>query len=123
MSRERTMKALSDFLRPEFLSRVDEVVVFKPLSEESLLKIAALMMEEMRTPLHEKGIELSYTDAALKLMAEKSGGGKFGARDLRRTIRKEIEDRIAEKIVQSGGAAMAAVKVDAENGEVKLVAE
>ncbi len=113
MTRERSMKALSDFLRPEFMSRVDEIVVFDPLSRESLKKIAALMLEEMREPLREKGIDLSYSDEALARLAELSDGGRFGARDLRRTIRKHVEDEIAGQLIECMGEYPAAFHVDA----------
>lgn len=112
MSRDKSMKALRDFLRPEFIARVDEVVSFEPLSEESLQKVASLMLEEYRAPLQEKGINLTYTPAALSLLCKKASGGKYGARDLRRVIRKEVEDPIAELIV--GGNNPAEINVDAE---------
>jgi ATP-dependent Clp protease ATP-binding subunit ClpA len=112
MSRDKSMKALRDFLRPEFIARVDEVVNFEPLSEESMQKIAALMLEEYRAPLQEKGIGLTYTPAALSLLCKKASGGKYGARDLRRVIRKEAEDPIAELIV--GGNTPAEINIDAE---------
>lgn len=118
MSRDKAMKALSDFLRPEFMSRVDEIVTFAPLSPESLHKIAALMLSEYREPLSAKGIGLDWTEDALALLCDKAKGGKFGARDLRRTIRKEVEDGLAERII--AGEPLAAVTVDAENGEIVL---
>ena len=98
ISKEKALGALSKFLRPEFLARVDEIVVFNPLSEESMVKIANLMMREMEGPLHDLGIQLHYDEAALKLLAKK-GGGKFAARDLRSTIRREVEDRIANLVL------------------------
>ena len=98
ISKEKALGALSKFLRPEFLARVDEIVVFNPLSEESMVKIANLMMKEMEGPLHDLGIQLHYDEAALKLLAKK-GGGKFAARDLRSTIRREVEDRIANLVL------------------------
>jgi ATP-dependent Clp protease ATP-binding subunit ClpA len=99
MSRDKSIKALGEFLRPEFMSRVDEIVTFAPLSPESLKRIAALMLGEYKEPLAAKGIGLSWTEAALALLCEKAKGGKFGARDLRRVIRKEVEDAIAGKII------------------------
>ena len=90
MSRDKSIKALGEFLRPEFMSRVDEIVTFAPLSPESLKRIAALMLGEYKEPLAAKGIGLSWTEAALALLCEKAKGGKFGARDLRRVIRKEV---------------------------------
>ena len=89
------MKGLSEFLRAEFMARVDEIVVFNPLDQQALSKIARLMLEEMREPLSNMGLELSYDEKALALLAEKSGGGKFAARDLRSTIRRLVQDKIA----------------------------
>ena len=121
MSRERTLKALSDFLRPEFLGRVDEVIVFRPLSAESLRRIAALMLDEMRQPLVDKGIELAYTDEALAAIAEKGGNGRSGARELRRIIRREVEDPLADRIIEAGSASrIKKVTIDAEKGELVL---
>ena len=118
MSRNKAMKALSDFLRPEFLSRVDEVVVFDPLGEEQLRQIAALMLGEYKAPLGEKGIGLSWTDGALALLCEKAKGGKFGARDLRRVIRKEVEDPLSEMLIS--GKTLTSVQVDAQDGAIVL---
>ena len=98
MSKEKALNALSQFLRPEFLARVDEIVVFNPLNENALCKIADLMMKEMIAPLQDMGIQLVYDQDALRLLAKK-GGGKFAARDLRSTIRKEVEDKIASLIL------------------------
>ncbi|MEG2659241.1 MAG: AAA family ATPase [Oscillospiraceae bacterium] len=118
MSRDKSMKALSDFLRPEFLSRVDEVIVFKPLSPEALREIAQLMLDEYKEPLAVKGIGITADTEALDLLCEKAKGGKFGARDLRRVIRKEIEDRIANLIISS--VPLAKIDIKAENGEIVL---
>ncbi|MFR8255885.1 MAG: AAA family ATPase [Ruthenibacterium sp.] len=118
MSRNKAMKALSDFLRPEFLSRVDEVVVFSPLGEQELRQIAALMLGEYKAPLGEKGIGLSWTDGALALLCEKAKGGRFGARDLRRVIRKEVEDPLSEMLIS--GKTLASVQVDAQDGAIVL---
>lgn len=119
-SKEKAMKALREFLRPEFLGRVDEVICFNPLSPEVMRKIAALMMEEYRTGMDQKGISYQYTDAALNLLTAKAENGRFGARDLRRVIRKNVEDLVADQIV-SGQIAMGGnVTVDAENDEIVL---
>ena len=118
---EKALNALRDFLRPEFLSRVDEVVVFKPLSDESMRKIAALMIEEMRSPLAEKGIKLSYTDKALDLLARLADGGKYGARDLRNVIRRECEDRIAEILVEDPEDLPDSVRITARNDKIEVV--
>ena len=100
ISKDKAMKGLREFLRPEFISRIDEIVVFKPLTKEDFASIAALMLDEMKEPLAEKNITLTYTDASLRLIAEKSFGKPYGARDIRRVIRQEIEDKIAELIIE-----------------------
>ena len=120
-SEEKTRKALAQFLRPEFLGRVDEVIAFKPLSEETLQGIAALMLDEYKSGMDAKGIAYSYTPAALKALVKKSQGGKFGARDLRRVIRKAVEDPAAERLIDGTLASGSTLVVDAdENGEVVL---
>lgn len=118
ISKTKAMKALQDFLRPEFLSRVDEVIVFEPLSDESLNKIADLMMQEYCRPMADKGIGLTWDEAALTLLCKKAAGGKFGARDLRRAIRKEVEDKIANLIISN--TPVANINVIAENDEIVL---
>ena len=120
-SEEKTRKALAQFLRPEFLGRVDEVIAFKPLTEETLQGIAALMLDEYKLGMEAKGIAYSYTPAALKALVQKSQGGRFGARDLRRTIRKAVEDPAAERLIDGTLASGGTLVVDAdENGEVVL---
>ncbi len=103
ISKEKAMKALSDFLRPEFLSRVDEVVVFKPLTEDAYCDIARLMISEMNEPLAEKNIQLVVDDSAYRYVGKKAFGGKFGGRDVRKIVRKEIEDKVANLIVDTDG--------------------
>ena len=120
ISREKAMKALSDFLRPEFLSRIDEVVVFRPLTLEDYRRIAGLMLEEYVGSLKEKGVAFRYDDAACQALAEKSFGGKSGARDLRNAIRREVEDKIASLLVERGG--ISAVAVTAAAGELRVEA-
>ena len=115
---EKVYKALSQFLRPEFLGRVDEIVVFHDLTKPDFEKIAALRINELREPLSEKGISLSYDSAALGAIAEKSFGKKGGARDLVRVIRKDIEDRVCELMVENADKKLKAVTVTAENGEI-----
>ena len=120
-SAEKTRKALAQFLRPEFLGRVDEVIAFKPLTEDTLQGIAALMLDEYKPGMDAKGIAYSYTPAALKALVKKAEGGKFGARDLRRVIRKAVEDPAAEKLIDGTLASGSTLVVDAdENGEIIL---
>ena len=101
VSKDKAMKGLREFLRPEFISRIDEIVVFRHLTKENFADIAALMLDEMKEPLAEKNIGLTYTTEALKLIAEKSFGKPYGARDIRRVIRQEVEDKVAEIIIEN----------------------
>ncbi|WP_289149030.1 ATP-dependent Clp protease ATP-binding subunit [uncultured Ruminococcus sp.] len=120
IAKDKAMKALRDFLRPEFLGRIDEIVVFNPLTEENFAGIAGLMLDEMKSPLAEKHISLRYTDEALKTIAHKAYGQKLGARDIRRVIRNEVEDKIAELLIDKGERAVSAVAISADNGEIKV---
>ena len=103
-SEERTRKALSEFLRPEFIARIDEVVVFSPLDADSLAKISQIMLDEIKTAMSYKGISLSYNDDVCKLIAESCVGGKSGARELRNYIRRNIEDKIVALLIDDGTA-------------------
>ncbi len=120
IAKDKAMKALREFLRPEFLGRIDEIVVFNPLTEENFAGIAGLMLDEMKSPLEEKHISLRYTDKALKTIAHKAYGKKLGARDIRRVIRNEVEDKIAELLIDKGEGAVSAVAISADNGEIKV---
>lgn len=120
IAKDKAMKALRDFLRPEFLGRIDEIVVFNPLTEENFAGIAGLMLDEMKSPLEEKHISLRYTDEALKAIAHKAYGQKLGARDIRRVIRNEVEDKIAELLIDKGEGAVSAVAISADNGEIRV---
>lgn len=122
IAKDKAMKALREFLRPEFLGRVDEIVVFNPLTEENYAGIAGLMLDEMKSPLAEKNITLSYTDEALKVIAHKSFNQKLGARDIRRVIRNEVEDKVAELLIDKGEGAVSALSISAEDGEIKVSA-
>jgi len=120
ISKEKAMKALKDFLRPEFLSRVDEVVVFQPLTEEDYARISKLMIEEMREPLKEKNIELNVTDEVFTYVGGKAFGGKFGGRDIRKIIRDEIENPVAVLIVEHGGEGVSSVRIDIKDEKIHV---
>ena len=120
ISHDKAMKALKDFLRPEFLGRIDEVIVFNPLTEEDYAKIAALMLDEMKEPLEEKNIKLSYDDKALKAIAKKSHDKHLGARDIRRVIRNDIEDKIASILIDSDDKISAAAISADDEGEITV---
>ena len=117
ITKDKAMKGLRDFLRPEFISRIDEIVVFKDLSKEDYAKIAALNLDEMKEPLSEKNITLDYTKAALELIADKSFGKPYGARDIRRVIRQEIEDKVADIIIEKA-TEVDNIKISARSGEL-----
>ena len=116
ISRDKAMKGLREFLRPEFISRIDEIVVFRQLDKKDFASIASLMLDEMIEPLSEKNISISYDSKALSLIAEKAYGKPYGARDIRRVIRQEIEDRIAEIIIEKASEISGIdVSADGEN--------
>ncbi len=123
-SRDRASKALAEFLRPEFIGRVDEVVYFDPLTKESFVRIAELMLDELTAPLQERGIAFSWTEDAKQVLASKAYGGKRGARDLRGVIRRDVEDRIASRIVDSCDAGLSAIRLTTDaSGQLLLEAE
>lgn len=119
-SREKAMKGLNEFLRPEFISRIDEIIVFRPLDIKDYTKIADLMIGEYVTSLKEKAITLTYTQDVCKYIAEKSIGGRSGARDLRNNIRRDIEDQIAMKMVVCGEDNITGIAVSVENDKIKI---
>ena len=119
-SKDKAMKALKEFLRPEFLGRVDEIVVFNTLGKEELIKISAILIEEFRQPLKDKGIELVLGDGVCEIVAEKSEDGGRGARDIRRTIRKNIEDKVANILIDNAGTLINEITVSAVDGEIAV---
>ena len=119
-NKEKALKALREFLRPEFLGRVDEIVVFNDLDEDAFKKIAVLMLDEFKEPLRDKGITFTYTDEAVAELAKESVGGTRGARDLRNNIRRKVEDKIAEKIIDNIDTPVTSITVDVENGDIVL---
>nr|MBQ5810973.1 ATP-dependent Clp protease ATP-binding subunit [Clostridia bacterium] len=117
---EKTEKALLSFLRPEFINRVDEVITFRSLDKDDFGRIATIMLNQLKGALAEKGIELSFTENAAKLVAEKSFSVKYGARNMRRFIQREIEDALAEKIISSYNNRVTSASVDAD-GEKLII--
>ena len=120
--KERAMKALQEFLRPEFLNRVDEVVYFHQLTEENFRAIAALMLGELRDSLAEKGLTLSWEDSLLDYLVKKSYSAVYGARNLRRLIQKELEDAIAARIIDSWEHPVTQLHASANGEELCLTA-
>lgn len=119
-SKDKAMKALKEFLRPEFLGRVDEIVVFNTLNKNDLTKIAKVLLDELKTPLKDKGIKFEVKDGVCEIIAEKSEDGGRGARDIRRTIRKTVEDEIANILVDNTGKLINEITISADNGEIKV---
>ena len=113
--RDSVMKGLREFLRPEFIARVDEIIIFKSLNEDDFVKIADLMLGEYVETLREKGIEFRFDEAACKYLAEKSCNGQSGARDLRNLIRKEVEDKITEQMILHGEGGIFAIALSASD--------
>ena len=118
--KERTMKALRDFLRPEFLNRVDEIVCFNHLTKENFSGIARIMLEELRTSLRDKGYAFRYDDALVDYLVEKSYSMTYGARNLRRLIQKELEDPMASRIIDSFENPVTQISATAADGAVQL---
>lgn len=120
MIRDRAIKGLREFLRPEFIARVDEVLVFRSLNFDDYKAIAGLMLDEYKEPLAEKGIKLSCNENVREFIAEKASSGTSGARDLRNFIRKNVEDKITNEIIARRDGEIAAINVYVDNDEVKL---
>ena len=119
-SKDKTMKALKEFLRPEFLGRVDEIVTFNTLGKEELVKIAEVLLGELKAPLKDKGIDLVVSDGVYEIIADLSEDGGRGARDIRRTIRKEVEDKIANILIDNAGTLVNEIYVTAVEGKIKV---
>ena len=120
-TRDRVMKALSDFLRPEFLARVDEIVIFRSLTEEDFQSIARLMLDEYVDSLKERSIVFTYDDAAVAWLAKHAIGGKSGARDLRNLIRRRVEDKLDEALIDNADTGLAGVSLTVKDDEPLLV--
>ncbi|MBR2721821.1 MAG: ATP-dependent Clp protease ATP-binding subunit [Clostridia bacterium] len=116
----KTQKALESFLRPEFLNRVDEIITFRSLSESDFSGIARIMLEELKLSLAEKGIALHYTEQVCELIARNSYSRKYGARNMRRYIQKEIEDVLAEQIIADYQRTFTVVKIGTRAGKFNV---
>ena len=120
MGQERAMKALNDFLRPEFINRVDEIVYFNKLTEDDFRRIAELMLGETKAAISESGIALTWNESLIDYLVEKSYSVKYGARSLRRTIQKDLEDPVAAKIIEKHGENVGRIRLSAADGKVKI---
>ncbi len=123
MSRERTMKALNEFLRPEFINRVDEVICFNQLTEDNFRSIAALMLSELKHVMAEKNITLSWDDSLIDHLVKEGYSVTYGARNLRRLIQKQIEDGIAEEIISNRNTKVKSIMLSAPEGKVEIEAK
>ena len=120
LGKDRAMKALQQFLRPEFINRVDEIVYFNKLTEEDFRPIARLMLEELKSSLKEKGLTLTYDDALVDYLVRKSYSAAYGARTLRRTIQKDVEDTLASEIIRSYDHPITQIAATAEADKVAI---
>ena len=123
LSESKTMKALSGFLRPEFINRVDEIITFRSLDEADFEKIARIMLDELKSALAEKNISFKYSPAAAEYIAKNSFSRKFGARNMRRFIRSNVEDMLAEKIISDYSRRISGVALGYSKKENKLTVE
>ena len=117
------MKALSEFLRPEFINRVDEIITFNHLTEENFLGIADIMLAELKQSLEGRGLALSLGDELRHYLVKKAFSTVYGARNLRRTIQRDLEDPISEKIIDSFEKPISAIRIRVENDEIVLECE
>jgi ATP-dependent Clp protease ATP-binding subunit ClpA len=120
--KEKSEKALKDFLRPEFINRVDEIVYFNRLTEDNFKRIARLMLEELRESMLERQLELQYDDSVLEYLTEKSFSTTYGARNLRRTIQKEVEDTMTSELIANYERNVTRIGVTAVNGKIEILA-
>ncbi len=122
-NKEKTMKALSDFLRPEFINRIDEIVAFNALSKENFKEIAKIMLSDLTASLRDKQITFTFGDELLDYLTDKSFSEKYGARNLRRTIQKELEDEIANLIIENFDKTVSEIIVSVKNEKVNISIE
>ena len=122
-AKEKAMKALNEFLRPEFINRVDEVVCFNKLSEENFRAIATIMLRELQESLVERGLGFNWDEAVLDYLVKKSFSETYGARNLRRTIQRDIEDPIAEKIIDSFDAPISEIHLSCQDDDIQVVTQ
>ena len=118
--KEKTMKALSEFLRPEFINRVDEIITFNHLTEENFLGIADIMLSELKQSLESRGLSLSWDEELRNYLVKKAFSMVYGARNLRRTIQRDLEDPISEKIIDSFEKPISAIRTRVENEQICL---
>ena len=121
--KEKTMKALRDFLRPEFINRVDEIITFNHLTEENFLGIADIMLNELSQSLNDRGLTITFDEKVREFLVNKAYSVTYGARNLRRTIQKELEDPISEKIIESFETPISTIRISVEDGKISVIAK
>ena len=117
------MKALQGFLRPEFINRVDEIITFNHLTEENFLGIADIMLSELKQSLADRGLALTWDDQLRQYLVKKAYSMVYGARNLRRTIQRDLEEPISEKIIDSFESPISSIRVKVENDRIQVEAE
>ena len=122
-TKEKTMSALRDFLRPEFINRVDEIIAFNHLTEENFMGIADIMLSELKQSLTERGLELTWTDSLRQYLVKEAYSVTYGARNLRRTIQQKLEDPISEKIIDSFECPISAISIRVEDERILVDAQ
>ena len=121
--KEKTMGALREFLRPEFINRVDEIITFNHLTEDDFLGIADIMLKELTECLQERGLAVSFTPDVRKYLVKKAYSLVYGARNLRRTIQRDLEDPISELIIASFENPISSIEISVENDEISVKAK
>jgi ATP-dependent Clp protease ATP-binding subunit ClpA len=120
---EKTERALAEFLRPEFINRIDEIITFNNLSKADFENIACIMMEQLKSVLTKKGIKLEYSSAVLKHIAENAFSEKYGARNMRRFIERNIEDPLASKIIAAQGEKIQQIRLEVDKDAIQISCE
>lgn len=121
--KEKTMKALQGFLRPEFLNRVDEIITFNHLSEENFLNIADIMMKELQSSLQARGLEFTWDDSIRSYLVQKAYSVTYGARNLRRTIQRSVEDPVSEAIIDSFEKPIGSIHAYVDGDKIQLTVQ
>jgi ATP-dependent Clp protease ATP-binding subunit ClpA len=123
MVKDKTMKALREFLRPEFINRVDEIITFNHLTEENFLGIADIMLQELRDSLAARGLQLDIGMSVREYLVKQAYSVTYGARNLRRTIQRDLEDPISELIIDSFETPISLIRVSADGDQLRVAAE
>ena len=123
LGKEKAMKGLETFLRPEFINRVDEIVYFNQLTEDNFKAIARIMLAELDGVMKDKGIAFSYDESVLDYLVKKSYSAAYGARNLRRQIQKDLEDPVAAKLIQRYAQPITAISLSADGEQLNITTD